>query len=60
MRECAAVYNRCAKVSKIFTLSSNIANHSFNLFVSFSIYGFKRKRRKFKFLFLLRRNGELF
>ena len=48
----------------IFTVSSNMANDSFNpfvsSFVSFSINDWKNKRWKFKYLPFLRRNTELY
>ena len=45
----------------IFTaVFSNMTNHSFNFFVSFSINDWKNKRWKFKYLPFLRRNTELY
>ena len=45
----------------IFTaVFSNMANHSFNFFVTFSINDWKNKRWKFKYLPFLRRNRALF
>ena len=54
MREHEAVNSGCAKVRslQLFTVSSNMANDSFNLFVSsfvsFSINGLKENAKKLK------------
>ena len=61
MREHEAVNSRCAK---IFKVSSNMANDSFNLFVSsfvsFSINGLKENAENLNFYPILRRKVELY
>ena len=61
MREHEAVNSGCAK---IFTVSSNMANDSFNLFVSsfvsFSINGLKENAANLNYYPILRRKVELY
>ena len=64
MREHEAVNSGCAKVRSFNTVSSNMANDSFNLFVSscvsFSINGLKVNAENLNFYPILRRKVELY
>ena len=63
MHEHEAINSGCAKV-RYFTVSSNVANDSFNLFVSsfvsFSINSLKENAENLKYYPILRRKRELY